>query len=124
MGHPEKSAPLLRQVMREMYHNDFDGLSGNEDVGQMSAWYVLSAMGLYQVEPVGGKFIIGTPIFNKVTINVGNGKTFTIKALNNNSTNIFVKSCRLNGQSLALPYITYKEIMDGGLLELEMTSEI
>ncbi len=124
VGHPEKSAPLLRKVMHEMYHNDFDGLSGNEDVGQMSAWYVLSTMGLYQVEPVGGKFIIGTPLFDEVTINLSNGKTFTIKALNNSSTNIFVKSCRLNGQPLTRPYITYKEFMDGGLLELEMTNKI
>ena len=121
VGHPEKSAPLLRQVMSEMYHNDFDGLSGNEDVGQMSAWYVLSAMGLYQVEPVGGKFIIGTPLFNEATINLCNGKTFTIKAQNNSSTNIYVKSSKLNGQPLTRPYITYSEIMSGGLLEIEMT---
>lgn len=121
VGHPEKSAPLLRQVMSEMYHNDFDGLSGNEDMGQMSAWYVLSAMGLYQVEPVGGKFIIGTPLFDEVTINVGNGRTFTIKALNNSATNIYVKSCKLNGQPLTRPYITYTEMMSGGLMEIEMS---
>ena len=123
VGHPEKSAPLLRKVMNEMYHNDFDGLSGNEDVGQMSAWYVLSAMGLYQVEPVGGKFIIGTPLFDEVTINLGNGRSFTINAHNNSASNIYVKSCKLNGQPLTRPYITYKEIMDGGMLELEMASE-
>ncbi len=124
VGHPEKSAPLLRQVMREMYHNDIDGLSGNEDVGQMSAWYVLSAMGLYQVEPVGGKFIIGTPLFREATIHVGNGKSFTIRALNNSDENIYVKTCRLNGETLTRPYVTYKEIMAGGTLELEMSKEL
>ena len=62
--------------MNEMYKDDFDGLSGNEDVGQMSAWYILSAMGLYQVEPAGGKYIIGSPIMDKATISLGDGKNF------------------------------------------------
>ena len=71
VGQPWKGARLLRQTMDEMYKDDFDGLSGNEDVGQMSAWYILSSVGLYQVEPAGGKYIIGSPIFNKASLNVG-----------------------------------------------------
>lgn len=71
VGQPWKAARLLRQTMKEMYKDDYDGLSGNEDVGQMSAWYVLSAMGLYQVEPAGGKYIIGSPLFDSAEMNVG-----------------------------------------------------
>ena len=120
IGQPEKSAPLLRQVMTQLYHNDPDGLSGNEDVGQMSAWYVLSALGLYQVEPVGGKFIIGSPIFDEATIQVGQERTFTIKAHNNSPVNINVTGVQLNGEVYDKPYIRYQDIMAGGVLELEM----
>ncbi len=65
--------------MNTLYNDGIDGLSGNEDVGQMSAWYILSSMGLYQVEPAGGKYIFGSPLFNKAVVNVGGGKTFTIE---------------------------------------------
>lgn len=123
IGQPWKAARLLRQTMREMYFNDYDGLSGNEDVGQMSAWYVLSSIGLYQVEPAGGKFVIGTPIFHEAKVNVGGGKTFTVKAVNNSAENIYVQSARLNGKTYTKSYLMYQDIMAGGILELEMGSQ-
>jgi putative alpha-1,2-mannosidase len=122
VGQPWKAAPLIRRVLREQYRNGVDGLSGNEDVGQMSAWYVLSAMGLYQVEPAGGKYIIGSPLFNETSINVGDGKTFTIKAVNNSAENIYIQSVTLNGEPYSLPYIDYQDIMRGGVLEFQMGS--
>ena len=119
VGQPWKAARLLRQTMSEMYNADFDGLSGNEDVGQMSAWYVLSSMGLYQVEPAGGKYIIGSPIFNEASMKVGS-KTFTVKAVNNSKENIYVQSARLNGKPYTKSYIMYGDIAKGGTLELQM----
>ena len=120
VGQPWKAARLIRRVLRELYHNDLDGLSGNEDVGQMSAWYVLSAIGLYQEEPAGGKFIISSPLFNKSTISLGDGKTFTIEAVNNSDTNIYVQSARLNGKPYDKSFIDYKDIVAGGTLTLIM----
>ncbi len=120
VGQPWKAARLIRQVLRELYHNDPDGLSGNEDVGQMSAWYVLSSIGLYQEEPAGGKYIIGSPLFNEACINVGDGKTFTVKAINNSDMNIYVQSARLNGKRYDKSYINYSDIIAGGILELVM----
>ena len=120
VGQPYKAARLIRQVLREQYRNDLDGLSGNEDVGQMSAWYVLSSIGLYQEEPAGGKYIIGSPLFNEATLNVGDGKTFTVKAINNSDKNIYVQSARLNGKRYDKSYIDYRDIVAGGTLELVM----
>ena len=120
VGQPWKAARLIRQVLREQYRNDFDGLSGNEDVGQMSAWYVLSSIGIYQEEPAGGKYIIGTPLFNEATLNLGDGKTFTVKAINNSDENIYVQSAKLNGKRYDKSYIDYRDIIAGGTLELTM----
>lgn len=120
VGQPWKAARLIRQTMSEMYNDELDGLSGNEDVGQMSAWYILSAMGLYQVEPAGGKYIIGSPIVDKATMNVGDGKTFTIVCPDNSKENIYVQSAKLNGKPYTKSYIMYDDIMRGGTLELQM----
>ena len=119
-GRPDKAAPLLRKMLNEMYLDQPDGLSGNEDVGQMSAWYILSSVGLYQVDPVGGRFVIGSPLFDKATVNVGAGKTFTIVAKNNSDRNIYVQSARLNGKALKNSYIDFNDIRHGGTLELVM----
>lgn len=119
-GRPDKAAPLLRKMMNEMYTDQPDGLSGNEDVGQMSAWYVISTLGLYQVDPVGGRFVIGTPLFDKATVNVGNGKTFTVVAKNNSDRNIYVQGARLNGKTYTKSYIDFNNIRHGGTLELIM----
>ena len=119
-GRPDKAAPLLRKMLNEMYLDQPDGLSGNEDVGQMSAWYIISSVGLYQVDPVGGRFVIGSPLFDKATVNVGSGKTFTVVAKNNSDRNIYVQSARLNGKALKNSYIDFNDIRHGGTLELVM----
>lgn len=119
-GRPDKAAPLLRKMLNEMYLDLPDGLSGNEDVGQMSAWYILSSVGLYQVDPVGGRFVIGSPLFDKATVNVGGGKTFSVVAKNNSDKNIYVQSARLNGKTLKNSYVDFNDIRHGGTLELVM----
>ena len=119
-GRPDKAAPLLRKMLNEMYLDQPDGLSGNEDVGQMSAWYILSSVGLYQIDPVGGRFVIGSPLFDKATVNVGRGKTFTVVAKNNSDKNIYVQSARLNGKTLKNSYVDFNDIRHGGTLELVM----
>ena len=120
VGQPWKASRLVRRVLREQYRNDPDGLSGNEDVGQMSAWYVLSSIGLYQEEPAGGKYIIGSPLFSEATINVGDGKTFTVNAVNNSDANIYVQNATLNGKPYDKSYIDYRDIIAGGTLTLTM----
>lgn len=120
VGQPWKAAKLLRKQMTEQYSNAPDGLCGNEDVGAMSAWYIISTMGLYQVDPSGGCYVIGSPLFGSATMNVGGGKTFTVTAKNNSDKNIYVQSAKLNGRKLTKSYISYEDIMKGGKLELTM----
>lgn len=123
IGQPYKAAPLLRKVMREMYNTRNDGLCGNEDVGQMSAWYIMSALGLYQVQPAGGPLVIGSPVVSQATIQLENGKTFTVEAQGNSDTNIYVQSATLNGKPLDRSFITYQQLMQGGKLTLVMGSK-
>lgn len=113
----------VRNIMKTMYSNTPDGLCGNEDVGQMSAWYVLSAMGIYQVDPAGGEYQLGASLFDKATINVGKGKIFNIIAHHNSNKNIYVKSIKLNGKPYHKWHICYKDIMAGGTLELMMSDK-
>jgi predicted alpha-1,2-mannosidase len=120
---PWKSAPLLRKTLTTLYAAAPDGLSGNEDVGQMSAWYVLSAIGLYQVEPCGGRYIFGSPIMNEATLQVGGGKTFHIVALNNSRDNMYIQSVKLNGAPYTKSYIDYNDIIAGGTLEFTMGNQ-
>lgn len=122
VGKPWKAAEQLRTIMRTQYSNQPNGLCGNEDVGQMSAWYVLSAIGLYQVEPAGGKYIIGSPIVDEAVLNVGNGRTFRIVAHHNSDENIYVQSAKLNGKRYNKSYISFEDIVKGGTLELVMGS--
>ncbi|MDR3308632.1 MAG: GH92 family glycosyl hydrolase, partial [Tannerella sp.] len=98
IGEPAKTAEKVRYVLENLYTDKPAGLCGNEDVGQMSAWFVLSALGFYQVEPAGGRYYIGSPATKDATIRVGKNKTFKIKAPNNSPTNIYVKSIKLNGE--------------------------
>ncbi len=118
LGQPEKAAARIKQVYDEMYFNDVEGLAGNEDVGQMSAWYVLSAMGFYQVEPAVPRFWFGLPLFDKMDVQVPGG-TFSIKA--NGPLDGHIASVRLNGQPYDKPYIEYADIMAGGKLEYTLT---
>ena len=122
VGKPWKGAEQLRTIMRTQYANQPNGLCGNEDVGQMSAWYVLSAIGLYQVEPAGGKYIIGSPIVDEAVLNVGNGRTFRIVVHNNNDQNIYIQSAKLNGKRYSKSYLSFEDITKGGTLELQMGS--
>lgn len=120
IGRPDKAATLLRQVMRDMYKDDFDGFCGNGDVGQMAAWYVLSAVGLYEVDPTSGIFVIGSPIVDEARLDVGGGKTFTVRAEGNSSSAIYVQSATLGGKQLTRSYLTWDEIRQGGELVLTM----
>jgi predicted alpha-1,2-mannosidase len=120
LGQSGKSADLLRKVMTTLYRNEADGLSGNEDVGAMSSWYILSSMGIYQVEPAGGRFVFGSPIVNKATLKLQNGKTFTMTAKNNSAANKYVQSVTLNGKPYDKCHIDFKDMINGGELEFTM----
>lgn len=118
-GQPWKTAEKVRQVLTELYHAEPDGLSGNEDVGQMSAWYVLSSLGFYQVEPAGGRYWFGSPLFDKAEINVAGG-TFTVIAENNSPENIYIQSITLNGKPYTKSFIDFRDISAGGTLTFKM----
>ncbi len=124
IGAPWLTQKWTREICARAYKNTVEGLVGNEDVGQMSAWYVLTAAGLYQVCPGDLRYEITSPVFNEITIILDpeytSGKTFTIKANGNSSNNIYIQSARLNGKSLSRCYLNYDEIASGGTLELEM----
>jgi predicted alpha-1,2-mannosidase len=122
---PHKTQARVRQILNEMYNTSPNGLAGNEDCGQMSAWYVFSALGFYPVNPVEGKYQLGSPLFDYAAMDVGKGKKFEVKADGAGTRgDVFVKKVRLNGQILKRWYITHDEIMNGGVLEFEMSSEI
>ncbi|MDH6304926.1 putative alpha-1,2-mannosidase [Parabacteroides sp. PF5-5] len=122
VGQAYKTAEKVREVLSVMYNDQPAGLSGNEDVGQMSAWYILSSLGMYQVEPAGGKYIFGSPIMDEATIRVKDGKTFRIIAHNNSTQNKYIQAIKLNGQPYDKYYIDFKDIEAGGTLEFEMGS--
>lgn len=119
-GAPRKTQALVDHILRTLYHNDPNGLSGNEDVGQMSAWYALSAMGFYSFCPGRPVYEIGRPIFDKVTIHLSNGKDFVIQAKNNSVENKYIRSMKLNGEELAKPRFSHFDLMKGGELIFEM----
>ncbi|WP_299113748.1 GH92 family glycosyl hydrolase [uncultured Winogradskyella sp.] len=120
---PYKTQEKVYQILTELYNNDPDGVSGNEDCGQMSAWYVLSSMGFYSVTPGSNEYVIGTPLFDKATINLENGKQFNIVANNMSDTNIYIESAKLNGKTLEKTFINHSDIVEGGTLELTMTDK-
>lgn len=122
LGEPWKTADRVHEVLSTLYHDRPDGLSGNEDVGQMSAWYVLSAMGFYEVEPAGGRYWFGAPYFERMQIAVPGG-TFSVEAKNFAPENRYVQAVRLNGQPYDKPYISHEAVMQGGVLEFEMGPE-
>ena len=119
-GAPWKTQAIVRQILDTLYDDQPNGLSGNEDCGQMSAWYILSAMGFYQVCPGTPDYAIGTPIFDKVTINLENGKKFTVKAINPSSENKYIQSVTLNGAPYSKSYFTHQDILDGAELVFTM----
>ena len=120
---PWKAQQYAAQVMHELYFNAPAGLCGNEDCGQMSAWYVFSAMGFYPVNPVSGEYEIGTPLFPEMRLNLDNGKTFTVLAPNVSRENIYIQSVKVNGQPYDKSYITHQQIMDGATVEFVMGNQ-
>ena len=120
---PWKAQKYVAQVMHDLYFNAPAGLCGNEDCGQMSAWYVFSAMGFYPVNPVSGEYEIGTPLFPEMRLNLGNGKTFTVLAPNVSRENIYIQSVKVNGQPYDKSYITHQQIMDGSTIEFVMGNQ-
>lgn len=123
IGQPHKTAALARRILTELYNDTPAGISGNEDVGQMSAWYILSALGMYQVEPAGGRYVFGSPIIDEAVIKVNGNKTFTIKAHNNSKENIYIQGIQLNGQEYNKSYIHFEDIIKGGTLEFTMGNQ-
>ncbi|MBR8535554.1 GH92 family glycosyl hydrolase [Carboxylicivirga sediminis] len=123
VGMPWKTAERANEIMRTMYTTEVDGLCGNEDCGQMSAWYVLSSMGFYPVNPADGNYILGTPLFDEATIALANGKSFVITTQNNSPENIYIQSATLNGQELSRSWFTHEELVNGGELNLVMGLE-
>lgn len=119
-GEQWKTAEKVRFIMDEFYTDRPDGIIGNEDCGQMSAWYLLSSMGLYQVNPSDGIFVFGSPCFNKVEMKVRGGKTFTVEAPNNNKENIYIQKVYLNDKPYNKSYITYDDIINGSTLKFVM----
>lgn len=120
---PWKTQKYVSEIMHELYKNSPDGLCGNEDCGQMSAWYVMSAMGIYPVNPVSGEYQIGTPMFPEMQIRFAENKVFKILAKNVSRENCYVKSVKLNGVALEKPFINHKDIMKGGVIEFTMTDK-
>ena len=117
---PEKAQFYTNKIINALYKNSPEGLCGNEDCGQMSAWYVFSALGLYPVNPVDGRYYFGSPQFEKVEMQLPDGKTFTIVAKNVSKENIYIRSAKLNGAPLDRSYVTYDELQKGGELDFEM----
>jgi predicted alpha-1,2-mannosidase len=122
VGQPWKTQELTDQIMKELYFNNPNGLAGNEDCGQMSAWYVLNAMGFYSFCPGDTTYSIGRPIFDTVEINLQSGKKFTIKAKNNSSTNKYIQTTKWNGKDLTTPFFNHEQLISGGLLEFQMNN--
>ncbi len=123
LGQPWKTQKIIRQILETQYTNKADGLCGNEDCGQMSAWYALSALGFYPVNPANGVYVLGSPAVSKATIQVANGKTFVILAKNNSAKNIYVNSVILNGKPYPNTYIRHADIEKGGVLEFIMSDK-
>lgn len=119
-GEQWKTAEKVRFIEKDFYTNQPDGIIGNEDCGQMSAWYIMSALGFYQVNPSNGIFVFGSPLFDKATIRLPHSKTFSVIAENNNEENVYIQSVMLNGNAYEKSYITYQDIMNGGTLKFIM----
>ena len=123
LGAPWKTAQKIRTITTTMYNATPNGLSGNEDCGQMSAWYVFSALGFYPLNPMGGNYVFGTPLVNGATIALPNGKNFIMKVLNNSRQNMYIKKVILNGKEYPYTYLRHADIMAGANLVIEMDSK-
>lgn len=122
-GQQWKTAEITRKIMKEMYLDNVDGIIGNEDCGQMSAWYIFSAMGFYPVYPASLQYVIGSPLVNKASLHLAGGKVFTVEAVNNSPRNIYIQQVTLNGRAYSKSFITHADIMKGGTLRIVMTNK-
>jgi len=122
-GTPWKTQKMVRQILSTLYTDKQDGIDGNEDCGQMSAWYVMSAMGIYSVTPGMDYYVIGSPSFDKITLNLENGNTFVIEAKKNSAENVYIQSSQLNGKTNTKTYLTNNDIMKGGKIVFEMGNQ-
>nr|WP_249665358.1 GH92 family glycosyl hydrolase [Mucilaginibacter sp. Bleaf8] len=122
-GQPWKTAEKVRFILNNFYTNKTDGIIGNEDVGQMSSWYVLSALGFYPVNPANGNYVFGSPLFDEATIQLPGGKNMRLVARNNSDKNIYIQRVTLNGKSYTKSYITHADLVKGGELVFEMGSK-
>jgi predicted alpha-1,2-mannosidase len=123
VGKPWQTAEKVSHILKQFYSNRPNGLCGNDDCGQMSAWYVFSSMGFYPVNPANGEYVFGTPLAEKSDITLGNGKHFMVRALNLNKQNIYIQKATLNGNSYSRSYINHSDIIKGGELEFSMGSK-
>jgi predicted alpha-1,2-mannosidase len=121
-GEQHKIPKNVRYITTNLYTDKPDGLSGNEDCGQMSSWYIFSSMGFYPVNPSNGAYVFGSPLFDQVDLNLGNGKSMKIIAENNSDTNIYIQEVTLNGAEHKYSYITHKDLVNGGVLKFVMGS--
>lgn len=119
-GQQWKTAEKVRYIMKEMYHDQPDGIIGNEDCGQMAAWNVFSSIGFYPVFPASGKYVIGSPAVDKAVINTGSGKSFVMEAVNNSPENIYVQRVTLNGKDYTKTYLLHTDILKGGVMKIVM----
>jgi predicted alpha-1,2-mannosidase len=122
-GAPWKAQYHLRNVMDKLYGPGPDGLCGDEDNGQTSAWYVFSAMGFYPVCPGQPEYVIGSPLFSKITLNLDNGRQFVVEAANNSPDNVYINKANLNGSNYSKNFIRHNQIRKGGHLRFEMSPE-
>ena len=119
-GQQWKTAEKVRYIMNEFYTDKPDGIIGNEDCGQMSAWYIFSSLGFYPVFTASGDYVMGSPLFDKATIKLDNGKTFVVETINNSADNMYIQSVELNGKEYSHTFITHDDIMNGGSLKINM----
>lgn len=120
---PWKTAKHVRHILNDLYTDAPDGLSGNEDVGQMSSWYIFSALGFYPANPISGQYVFGSPLFDEATINLESGKKFNIKVQNNSPENIYIQSVSLNGKTLNSIFLKHEDITKGGNLTIKMGNQ-
>ncbi|WP_082106741.1 GH92 family glycosyl hydrolase [Kordia zhangzhouensis] len=122
-GKPEKTQERVRMIMRTMYGPGVDGLCGNDDAGQMSAWYIFSSLGFYPVTPGANQYALGSPLVKEATLHLENGKQLTIKAINQSEKNVYVSKLTINGKEIDRDYILHEELMNGGEIIFEMTNQ-
>jgi predicted alpha-1,2-mannosidase len=122
-GQAHKGQLRLQSLMETMYDNQPDGLAGNEDCGQMSAWYVMSAMGFYAVDPISGSYVFGTPLFDKVTIDLGQGREFVLEADRSSASDVYIRGIELNGRKYDRLWFAHEDLAAGGRFVLRMSSK-